>query len=228
MNEEVQAIGGLEHGAANDAQLLRDLRADLGRGPPGEAEHVHAVVHDAIAILSGYTTTTEAKTAVRSIAQRVIGIRDVYDGVEVHTDPADTDDAILDRVQAMFGLDAGVLSDGLTLTVDHGRVALGGHVEWPAQAEAAIAAARRVRGVTSVTSAIQADGVPSLTAIRGRIALAFQQASEADAAAVVITVQGGTVRLSGKLPCTRERELAEATVRALPGVTSVHNDIAVD
>jgi osmotically-inducible protein OsmY len=228
MNEEVQAIGGLDRDAANDAQLLRDLRADLGRGPPGGAEHVHATVHDAIAILSGYTTTSEAKAAIRSIAQRVIGIRDVYDGVEVRADPADTDDAILARIQAMFGLDAGVRSDGLTVTVARGRVVLSGHVEWPTQAEAAIAAARRVRGVTSVTSTIQADGVPSLAAIRGRIALAFQQASEADAAAVVVTVQGGAVRLSGKLPCTRERDLAEATVRALPGVTSVRNDIAVD
>lgn len=228
MNEETQAAKGLENRAVSDAQLLRDFHADLGRARMVGVEHVHTMVHDAIAILSGYTTTKEAKAAIRSTARHVIGIRDVYDGIEVRADPAGTDDAIAARVRAMFELDADVLPDAVTIAVEHGHVALGGHVEWPAQAEAAIAAARRVRGVTDVTSAIQADGVPSFAAIRGRIALAFQHASEADAAAVVVAVQGDTVHLSGKLPCARERDLAKTTVRALSGVARVLNDIVVD
>jgi osmotically-inducible protein OsmY len=227
MNETVQLVESEIDGTASDAQLLRNLRAELDREPAMGAEHVHLVVQDAIAILSGSAATSEARAAIRSAAQHVVGIRDVYDGIRICPDSGDTDVAIQARIRAMLELDAGVLPDRLTVSVSHGHVALGGHVEWPAQANAAVAAAHRVRGVRGVTSDIHADGVPAPAAIRGRIVLAFQQASEADAAAIAITVEGGVVRLSGKLPGSRERDLAETTVRALPGVTLVDNAIEI-
>ena len=116
----------------------------------------------------------------------------------------------------------------MIVSVANGDVTIGGHVEWPVQAHAAIAAAHRVRGVGEVTSAIRVDDLPSLATLRGRLAIAFRDAGEAAAAAIGLTMSGSSVRLSGTVHSEHDRTLAEATVRALHGVAVVENHITVE
>jgi len=217
-----------EADAANDAQLLRDLRAELDReraAPPGA---VHATVQHAVAILSGSVASDRAKAAIIAAVRRIPGIQDVHDELRIETESDQGDEQILARVQAMLGLDVAVAPDRLIVSVANGQVTIGGHVEWPIQAHAAIAAAHRVRGVRNVTSAIRVDGLPSLATVRGRLAIAFRDAGEAMASAVELALSGSCVHLSGTVHSQRDRALAEATIRALPGVTAVENHLVVE
>ena len=216
-----------EADVANDPQLLRDLRAELEReGATSSA--VHAVVQHAVAILTGSVASDRARAAAVAAARRVPGIRDVHDEVRVEPDGDGSDEHILASVRTMLELDAAVAPGRLIVSVTNGHVTIGGHVEWPAQAHAAIAAAHRVRGVRDVISAVRIDGLPSLATLRGRIAIAFREAGEAMAAAIGLTMSGSTVELSGKVRSQHDRTLAEATVRALHGVAAVENHITVE
>lgn len=217
-----------EADAANDAQLLRDLRVELQRGETGTAGDIHATIVHAVAILSGSVPREEMKAAARSAARRVPGIEDVYDDIRIRPDEGGTDEDILARVQTMLAIDATLDANRLSASVTDGRATVGGHVEWPAQASAAIAAVRRVRGVRGVTSTIQVDGLPSPATLRARLVLAFRDAAEAAAAGIDLAISGKSVLLAGKLKSNADRDLAEATVRALPGVDDVENRIVVD
>ena len=216
-----------EADVANDPQLLRDLRAELEReGATSSA--VHAAVQHAVAILTGSVASDRARAAAVAAARRVPGIRDVHDEVRVEPDGDGSDEHILASVRMMLELDVAVAPERLIVSVTNGHVTIGGHVEWPVQAHAAIAAAHRVRGVRDVISAVRIDGLPSLATLRGRIAIAFREAGEAMAAAIGLTMSGSTVELSGKVRSQYDRTLAEATVRALHGVAAVENHITVE
>lgn len=211
---------------ANDAQLLRDVRTELEH--LNERNAIHVTVQHAVVILAGVLADTKSKDAALAAVRRVAGIRDVQDDLRVQPDGCDTDEQILLRVQAMLGLDAAVAPDRLITSVSDGVVTIGGHVEWPGQANAALAAVRRVRGVRGVASTILVDGIPSLASMRARLVTAFRDAGEAAAAQIDIAVSARAVRLSGNSRSNQERLLAETTIRALTGVDSVENCIAVE
>ncbi|HEX7693909.1 MAG TPA: BON domain-containing protein [Sphingomonas sp.] len=217
-----------EADAANDAQLLRDLRAELQRVEAGTAGDIHATVLHGVAILSGSVPRENMKAAARSAARGVPGIEDVCDDIRIRPDDDETDENILARVRTMLAIDATLDANRLSASVTDGRAALSGHVEWPAQASAAVAAVRRVRGVRDVTSTIHVDGLPSPAAMRARLVLSFRDAAEAAAAGIDVAISARSVRLSGTLKSNADRDLAEATIRALPGVDEVENRIVVE
>lgn len=227
MPDALQPYSQQEADPANDAQLLRDLRFALEHDQIASSGDIRAVVQHAVAILSGSAPHQDVKVAARAAALRVPGIRDVCDDIRVADRGSGADQEILARVQAMLGLDAAVAPERLIVSVDKGHVTIGGHVEWPAQASAAVAAVRRVRGVKGVTNSVHVDGLPSLTIMRAGLVTAFRDAGEGAAAGIDIVVSGRSVRLSGKVRSMNERELAERTIGALHGVDRVENHLAV-
>lgn len=207
----------------DDPQYLRNVRDELDWDPLVDHAAIHVVVQDGVAILSGTVPSLAAKVAAEKAARRAFGITGVFDGITVRADPDSTDEAIAGRVRTMLDLDANVPTAAVAATVEHGQVTLTGTVEWEHQREAARGAASRVRGVQGVACRIQVQGTPSMTDIRGRIVTALEQAVEADASGISIELDGGTVRLAGKLSCAHERDVAEAAARAAPGVTHVED-----
>jgi len=211
----------------DDPQLLRNVRDELDWDPAVDHTAVHAVVQDGVAILSGTVANHAAKLAAEKAARRAFGIRGVFNGITVREDPDATDEAILARVRTMLDLDANVPPNTLEVTVEHGHATLSGTVEWEYQREAARTAAGRVRGVTGVTTRIHVNGIPSITDIRGRVVTALQEAAEADAATIRIELDGGTVKLAGKLASSHERDIAETAARTAPGVVHVEDRIEI-
>ena len=63
--------------------------------------------------------------------------------------------------------------------------------------------------------------------VRDRIIAAFKRARDLDAAAIQITVDGGTVKLTGNVKGWNERKIAENAAWAAPGVTKVEADIVL-
>jgi len=215
-----------EADAANDAQLLRDVRTELEH--LHERDAIRVTVQHAVAVLSGVLADEKTKEAALAAARRVAGVLDVQDDLCVALHSSDADEAILLRVRAMLALDAAVAPDRLITSVSDGDVTIGGHVEWPGQAKAALAAVRRVRGVKNVTSTIRVDGMPSLSSMRARLIAAFRDAGEAAAAQIDIAASARVIRLSGKARSSQDRALAEEVFRNLQGIDSVENCIAIE
>lgn len=213
--------------ATNDAQLLRDLRAELAREEAAPPAAIHTAVQHAVAIVSGSVPGDSIKAAVLAAARRVAGIQYVHDDIRVEPDGNESDEQILACVKIMLGLDAAVAPDRLVATVANGCVTIGGHVEWPAQAHAAVAAVRRVRGVRQVVSTIRVDGLPSLATMRARLVLAFREAGEKTAGGIDLAVSDTSVQLSGTVRSHHDRELAETTIRGLIGVAAVENHLII-
>jgi osmotically-inducible protein OsmY len=66
---------------------------------------------------------------------------------------------------------------------------------------------------------------PSPKDVRERIVSALRRSSELDANAINVSVDGGTVKLSGRVRGWNERRVAESAAWSAPGVNRVQDDI---
>jgi osmotically-inducible protein OsmY len=63
--------------------------------------------------------------------------------------------------------------------------------------------------------------------VRDRIAKALQRNAELESANINVDVSGQTITLSGKVKAWYERRLVENAVWAIPGITEVRDNIAI-
>ncbi|MCW3846014.1 BON domain-containing protein [Sphingomonas sp. LB-2] len=209
-----------------DAQLLRDVRRELGSDHSIDASAIHVAVQDGVVVLSGSVANVGAREAAASAARRVPDVRRVFEKISVRpVDPALDDAAIAARVHAILDLDAAVPTGAVDVAVDKGFVTLTGEVDWPYEREAARSATSRIAGVTGVACRIETRGPPSVADLRGRILAALEGLVEAQAAAIEIAVEDGVVQLAGMLGGTACRDAAERAVREAPGVRSVESHL---
>ena len=113
------------------------------------------------------------------------------------------------------------------MKVENGWVTLNGEVDWNFQKSAAFKAASRIGGVKGVVNSVAVRAKASTIDVRERIMAAFKRTSAVDANALNITVDGGTVKLSGRVHGWNERKLAEEAAWSAPGVTKVEDNIAL-
>jgi osmotically-inducible protein OsmY len=113
------------------------------------------------------------------------------------------------------------------VVVREGWITLEGAVEWNYQRQRAESAVRRLRGVKGVTNLISLQPRVPPIEIKQKIEEAFRRSAEVDAARITVTADGGTVTLSGTVRSWAERQEAERTAWATPGVIRVENRIVV-
>jgi osmotically-inducible protein OsmY len=134
--------------------------------------------------------------------------------------------AVVDELKWMPSVD----SSNIHVKTHQGIVTLSGDVGSFPERLLAEQAALRVRGVTAVAEEItvrrDADG-PSDTDIARRATEALVHAVDVPGHAVQAVVCDRIVSLSGIVTWQFQREAAERAVRYIPGVTGVHNTIAV-
>ena len=130
-----------------------------------------------------------------------------------------------------FEFDPSFDGEHIGVAVDKNVVALSGHVNSYAQKLAAIAAARRVKGVHAIAENIEVRYPFQSKTADDQIA---QRASDIlnwdvniPAESVDILVQNGWVTLSGDVDWHYERAAAEDDVRKLSGVVGVTNNIKI-
>jgi osmotically-inducible protein OsmY len=118
------------------------------------------------------------------------------------------------------------------VTVDQNVVTLSGHVSSYAQKLAAIAAARRVKGVQGVADEIEvrhsSDARTSDDEIAKRAIDVLVWDSVVPGDAIKVTVHDGLVTLTGKVNWHYQRSSAERDVQRLSGVRGVVNNIEIE
>jgi osmotically-inducible protein OsmY len=213
----------------NDLDLRRDILAELEWEPSLDAAEIGVTAHEGIVTLTGaarsYTEKLNAEHAVR----RVRGVKAIANDIEVrlpgHAERTDTD--IAAAAVGALKWKASVPQDRIEVTVTKGWITLEGEVDWQYQSDAALVAVHHLVGVKGVTNLITVQQRVSATEVKSRIEAAFLRSAELDARNVRVETRGGKVTLRGDVHSWSERQEAERTTWAAPGVVQVENLIAI-
>ncbi len=231
-----EARGNSDHGLgppldrpAPDPSIQRSVERALSATWAVPADSIETSVADGIVTLLGSVPHLLAKDQATRAAEAVRGVRAVVNRVEVR--PAARSDAFLrERISRSLAADTVVEAEDITVDILHGQVTLSGPVGSLVEQRAAVQAAKRIVGVLRVRNLLEL--VSELNRPDELIEEEVERRLRYDALVVAdrieVDVEGGDVRLSGRVPCAAERRRAERDA-LVPGVRSVRvEDLVVD
>jgi osmotically-inducible protein OsmY len=123
--------------------------------------------------------------------------------------------------------DSSVPDDQIKIKVENGTVSMDGTVEWGYQRLAAKNALVKLTGVKGVNNMIVVKQKPSSIDVKQRIRESFITTAGHEADNIRLEVLGSKVILRGSVKSHYEKEEAENTAWATPGVNEVENKIEV-
>lgn len=212
----------------SDTRIRDEVVDELDFEPSLDNSGIGVAVKDGVVTLSGHVPAFAQKFAAEKCAQRVRGVKAVAMDINVRLagDAKKSDDEIAERAVNILRWSTSV-SDKVKVVVENGWVKLNGEVEHYYQKQAAERAIRQLSGVVAVSNLITIKPGVRPSDVKERIGKAFQRSAELDSAAIKVDVAGSTVTLSGRVKAWHERKLAEDAAWAIPGVTSVHDNITL-
>ncbi|MFI6820624.1 BON domain-containing protein [Micromonospora sp. NPDC050187] len=214
-----------------DQDIQTDVLDELTWEPRVQPHEIGVTVTEGVVTLTGWVDGYAKKWAAERAAHRVPRVRAVANDLAVRlpTSARRTDQEVATAVVRALEWDAFVAVEELDVTVADGWVTLRGQVEWEYQRRAADRAVRQLTGVRGVSNGIAVR--PRATAPGPEVAAGILRALErgvaADTVRVSVDVYGDTVVLDGVVRSTAQREEAERAAWSAPGVTEVHNRLAV-
>jgi len=207
------------------ANALEELKWD-SRVRPNE---IGVAVKDGIVTLTGWVDSYLKKMAAEEAAHRVPGVKAVANDIEVRlpgfAERTDTDLAA--AVLNALRWDAAIPTGKVDVTVSQGWVTLKGEVEYAFQKRDAERAVRRLSGVKGVSNLIVVKPQVFPSDLKQQIERALVRNAETDARNITIEVEGSKVILRGTVRSYAEKQAAEDTAWAAPGVTEVENRIVI-
>jgi osmotically-inducible protein OsmY len=213
----------------NDLELRRDVLDELEWEPSVDAAQIGAAVERGVVTLTGAVKSYAEKLAAARVAERVRGVKAVANDIEVRLPGiAERSDAEIARAAADALKWTTVIPDGpIKVSVSRGWITLEGEVDWQYQRDAAFEAVHHLVGVNGVTNLITLKPHASATEVQSRIEAAFRRSAELDARKVRVETHDGKVTLRGDVRSWSERQEAERTAWAAPGVSQVENLILI-
>lgn len=212
-----------------DSQLQRDVMDELAWDPSIDHAHIGVAAKGGVVTLSGFASNYTQKMTAEHAAERVKGVQGIAEELKVRfpSDPKTSDGEIARRILDVFAWDVTIPNDKITVKVEKGYVTLNGALDWYFQKEAARKAAGKIAGVMGVNNRIQISNATVAGDVRERIMAAFKRSATADASALSVSATGSTVKLSGNVHGRHERQIAERTAWAAPGVFFVEDNLVV-
>jgi osmotically-inducible protein OsmY len=213
----------------SDAQLKRDVIAELEWDSAIDAAHVGVAVREGIVTLSGHIDNHAEKHAIEQAVRRVQGVSGIALEVDVRLDPAQTpsDSEIAAAVESAFRWNTLIPHDRILVKVEKGWLTLTGEVDWEYQRQNAATAVHALQGVVGVSNAITLKPRKVEADIaQGIRAALIRHAAEASRRIEVIA-DGGEVILRGQVDSWAERAEAVAAAWAAPGVHTVTCELDV-
>lgn len=215
----------------SDARIQRDVLAELSWDTRVEETDVGVEVESGIVTLTGHVPSYVARSAAQDAAHRVHGVLDVVNDLEVrppgshvHTD---TDIA----VQVRHALENHVLvpDERIRTTVSNGIVTLEGTVDLIRERHDAEQAVLALAGVIGVINDLRIEpATVSPGKIRQAIEEALERQAEREAGSIDVSVDNGTVTLSGAVRSWREKVAVLGTAGHAPGVHSIVDHLRIE
>jgi osmotically-inducible protein OsmY len=216
-----------------NTELKQHVQSALDWEPSIDASDIGVSVDEGVVTLRGTVGSYVEKVSAERVALCVYGVKGVADDLIVRlvSGYERTDTEIAQAAVAALKWNTVTPADPLTVTVANGWVTLNGTLNSYYQIAAAERVVRHLTGVRGVSSAIflQAPTTPSIRTsdVAAAIEVAFRRSAAVDARRINVTARDGTVILSGNVHSWVERQEAERTAWAAPGVMQVDDRLAV-
>lgn len=140
-----------------DDELRRQAQAILDSDPRTANYHLKVRVNGGVAQVTGIVDTLSEKEQVGRIMSGIRDLRGFENGVSISTDGSIIDEDVMEEVNEELRTDPEVNQARVGARSIKGTVFLMGTVENPEEEQAAIRAASRARGVTSVISQLRTE-----------------------------------------------------------------------
>ena len=212
-----------------DAQLQQDVIAELDWEPSINAAQIGVEVKDGIVTLAGHVDSYAEKWDAEHVAQRVSGVKALAVEIEV-TLPGSSRRNDADIARAAENILEWMTyppKEHIRVMVEGGWITLSGEVDWEYQRQAAARGIRQLMGVTGVSDQIAIKPQASSKTVKSGIEAALQRRARSDAQTITVEVFGDRVTLAGTVHSWSERNLAERSAWAAPGVRTVVDNITV-
>lgn len=212
-----------------DAQLKKDIEAELEWDPAINASNVGVAVKEGVVTLTGHLDTYAEKHEIERAVQRVAGVKGLALEFDVKLDPSHhrSDSDIAMAAERSFGWHAMVPADRIQVIVEKGWVTLKGEVDWNYQREEAEKVTRSLMGVVGVSNCITLKQRIMAADVARHILEALTRHADKEARGITVTVDGDKVTLHGDVDSWAERSSVYAAAWAAPGVRSVINELNV-
>ncbi len=212
-----------------DAQLKKDIEAELEWDPAVNAAHIGVLVFNGVVTLTGHLETLAEKHQAERVVQRVAGVRAIANEIDVKLAASHVrhDADIAQAIATAFSWHTLIPGDRILVKVEQGWVTLTGAVNWDYQRRLAEQTVRPVMGVRGVSNRIQLEIASTPTNIAQRIEQALSRQAEREAKAIEVDVHGSTATLRGMVHSWAERTAAQGAAFSAPGITSVINELRV-
>lgn len=213
----------------NDKQLQQSVTEELAWDPSITAGHIGVTAREGVVTLNGHVPSYWEKRSAEAAASRVKGVKAVVEEIKVQLlgDNLWTDEKIAERSVQNLASDVSVPNEQIKLRVEKGWVTLTGEVDWNYQKSAAEYDVHRLIGVVGITNEIKIKPRVQAYEIREKIERALERIAPFHSADISIKMDGGKVTLGGNVRNWYERDLVETAAWSVPGVTQVHDKIAL-
>ena len=194
-----------------DADLKRDVTAELAWDPAVMSTAIGVAVKDGVVTLTGHLETFAEKHAAARALRRVAGVKAIALELDVELSPdhkrSNTD--IATSAEEVLKWNTRVQLEAIRLTVDHGWVTLQGEVEWDYQRRSVEKTIRPLMGVVGISNEITLRAKPKASDLSRKIEEALTRQALREAKHIQVDVDGTTVTLSGKVHSWQERDAAQ-------------------
>jgi osmotically-inducible protein OsmY len=227
----VQMTHRKENRMSIDIDLVADVNDELFWDPKLDNTAIAVSADDGKVTLRGTVGSLREKLEAKKAAERVYGVISVENQLQVRLlNDAKRGDAELrgDVLQALM-LDS-LVPKSVDAKVDDGFVTLTGKANWQYQRDEAEFVASNIVGTLDVADAIELEyPSPDRGDVKKSIKKAFKRNAALDAEDLHISTDNGSgsVTLEGTVSSWAEHDEAIDAAWAAPGVTSVHDDLAV-
>ena len=215
----------------SDAEIREEVMRELRGDSRLKGTKVDVAVSDGTATLSGTVADGSELLAAIESARRAEGVFEVVN--ELRVDPyagkPRTDANLAAAVRQALEWDALIPHRRIQVAASNGWVALHGSVERQRDRANAERLARRHEGVRGVYNMIEVDA-PSARAedVRDRIEEALRRHARREADQIQVSLNEGTVNVSGRVHTWAEKQAVLGALRRAPGIERIKDELSVD
>lgn len=213
----------------SDAELRSDVEAELAWDQAVASPHIHVEALRGVVTLTGRVASLAERRAAKEAARRVSGVRALAVDLDVVIpgEGRPTDTEIAEAARQALDWCVFVPREQVLVTVDAGHLVLQGQVDSALQRKSAERAVRGLRGVASVVNHVTLNTAIDEPALERAILGALARQGADAPRDLVVSVDGGRLRLRGHVGSWAERDLLARVARSAPGVAELVNDVVV-
>ena len=213
----------------NDLDLRDLVLEELEFKPDINAASIGVTAQDGVVTLSGHVNSYAQKVSAERTVKAMKGVRGLAEEIEVRLNKLEgtADDTIASRALNIIAWSSDANVEGIKVTVQKGTVTLEGQLDWQYQKEVIEQAVWRLSGVVGVHNRITLKARADAVDIKRHIEDALKRSAEIQAEGIRVTVNGGVVKLEGKVHLLREREVVERAAWSVPGVSKVEDYLLI-